>query len=67
MSCTITESVQNNKFGITKPTPLPEPVEEIKGIRKKQKTLIKINEDGAIFRSYINGKTYCHYFSMPRF
>ncbi|WP_338406365.1 MULTISPECIES: tRNA guanosine(34) transglycosylase Tgt [unclassified Wolbachia] len=33
--------------------------EEIKGIRKKQKTLIKINEDGAIFRSYINGKTYC--------
>ncbi|MDE5062912.1 tRNA-guanine transglycosylase, partial [Wolbachia endosymbiont of Drosophila chauvacae] len=26
--------------------------EEIKGIRKKQKTLIKINEDGAIFRSY---------------
>ncbi|MGL9732453.1 MAG: tRNA guanosine(34) transglycosylase Tgt [Wolbachia sp.] len=32
--------------------------EEIKGIRKKQKTLININEDGAIFRSYINGKTY---------
>ncbi|MDG7056520.1 MAG: tRNA guanosine(34) transglycosylase Tgt [Wolbachia endosymbiont of Meromenopon meropis] len=32
--------------------------EEIKGIRKKQKTLIKINEDGAIFRSYINGKIY---------
>ncbi|MCA4775201.1 tRNA guanosine(34) transglycosylase Tgt [Wolbachia endosymbiont of Mansonella ozzardi] len=33
--------------------------EEIKGVRKKQKTLIKINEDGAIFRSYINGETYC--------
>lgn len=33
--------------------------DEIKGIRKKQKTLIKINEDGAIFRSYINGKVYC--------
>jgi queuine tRNA-ribosyltransferase len=33
--------------------------EEIKGVRKKQKTLIKIDEDGAIFRSYINGKTYC--------
>ncbi|MCV3769799.1 MAG: tRNA-guanine transglycosylase, partial [Wolbachia pipientis] len=33
--------------------------EEIKGIRKKQKTLVKINEDGAIFRSYINGKIYC--------
>ncbi|AAW71181.1 tRNA guanosine(34) transglycosylase Tgt [Wolbachia endosymbiont of Brugia malayi] len=33
--------------------------EEIKGIRKKQKTLIKIDEDGAIFRSYINGKAYC--------
>ncbi|APR98733.1 tRNA guanosine(34) transglycosylase Tgt [Wolbachia endosymbiont of Folsomia candida] len=32
--------------------------EEIKGVRKKQKTLIKINEDGAVFRSYINGKTY---------
>ncbi|WP_253299790.1 tRNA guanosine(34) transglycosylase Tgt [Wolbachia endosymbiont of Chironomus riparius] len=33
--------------------------DEIKGIRNKQKTLIKINEDGAIFRSYINGKIYC--------
>ncbi|QKX03195.1 tRNA guanosine(34) transglycosylase Tgt [Wolbachia endosymbiont of Litomosoides sigmodontis] len=32
--------------------------EEVKGIGKKQKTLIKIDEDGAIFRSYINGKTY---------
>lgn len=32
--------------------------DEIKGIRSKQKTLIKINEDGAIFRSYINGKIY---------
>lgn len=32
--------------------------EEIKGVRNKQKTLIKINEEGAIFRSYINGKTY---------
>ncbi|QKX01440.1 tRNA guanosine(34) transglycosylase Tgt [Wolbachia endosymbiont of Cruorifilaria tuberocauda] len=32
--------------------------EEIKGIKKKQKTLVKINEDGAIFRSYINGKSY---------
>ncbi|QKX02020.1 tRNA guanosine(34) transglycosylase Tgt [Wolbachia endosymbiont of Dirofilaria (Dirofilaria) immitis] len=33
--------------------------QEIKGIKKKQKTLVKINEDGAIFRSYINGKNYC--------
>ncbi|OEY86458.1 tRNA guanosine(34) transglycosylase Tgt [Wolbachia pipientis] len=33
--------------------------EEIKGIRSKQRTLLTINEDGAVFRSYINGKTYC--------
>ncbi|MDN5247769.1 MAG: tRNA guanosine(34) transglycosylase Tgt [Wolbachia endosymbiont of Tyrophagus putrescentiae] len=33
--------------------------DEIKGVRRKQKTLIQINENGAIFRSYINGKTYC--------
>ncbi|WP_333023254.1 tRNA guanosine(34) transglycosylase Tgt [Wolbachia endosymbiont of Pentidionis agamae] len=32
--------------------------EEIKGVIKKQRTLIKINEEGAIFRSYIDGKTY---------
>ncbi|WP_025263946.1 tRNA guanosine(34) transglycosylase Tgt [Wolbachia endosymbiont of Onchocerca volvulus] len=33
--------------------------EEIKGIRKKQKTLVKVDEYGAVFRSYINGKSYC--------
>jgi queuine tRNA-ribosyltransferase len=32
--------------------------EEIKGIRSKQRTLLRINEDGAVFRSYINGQTY---------
>ncbi|UWI82955.1 tRNA guanosine(34) transglycosylase Tgt [Wolbachia endosymbiont of Howardula sp.] len=33
--------------------------EEIKGIKKNRITMIKINEQGVIFRSYINGQIYC--------